>query len=70
MSPISLTETQTFGYRTAKGDNIDELVHERRNYIANALELRLSCTDPSICGFYKDFSLLAFGPAKSDNMRN
>ena len=27
---------------------IDELVQERRNSIANALELRLSCTNPSI----------------------
>ena len=26
---------------------IDELVEERRNSIANALELRLSCTNPS-----------------------
>ena len=29
--------------------HIDGLVQERRNSIANALELRLSCTDPSIC---------------------
>ena len=28
--------------------NIDGLVQERRNSIANALALRLSCTDPSI----------------------
>ena len=28
--------------------NIDGLVQERRNSIANALELRLSCTNPSI----------------------
>ena len=27
----------------------DELVQERHNSIANALELRLSCTNPSIC---------------------
>ena len=27
---------------------IDGLVQERRNSIANALELRLSCTNPSI----------------------
>ena len=27
----------------------DALVKERRNSIANALELRLSCTNPSIC---------------------
>ena len=26
----------------------DGLMHERRNSIANALELRLSCTKPSI----------------------
>ena len=28
--------------------NIDGLVQERRNSIANALELHLSCTNPSI----------------------
>ena len=28
---------------------INELVQERRNSIANAQELRLSCTNPSIC---------------------
>ena len=28
---------------------IDGLVQERHNYIANALELRLSCTNPSVC---------------------
>ena len=26
---------------------VDELVHERRNSIANTLELRFSCTNPS-----------------------
>ena len=30
--------------------HIDGLVQERRNSIANALELRLSCTNPSIWG--------------------
>ena len=30
---------------------IDGLVQERRNSIANALELRLSCTNPSMCMF-------------------
>ena len=29
--------------------DIDGLVPERRNSIANALELRLSCINPSIC---------------------
>ena len=29
--------------------HIDGLVQERRNPIANALELRLFCTNPSIC---------------------
>ena len=28
--------------------DIDGLVQERHNFIANALELRLSCTNPSI----------------------
>ena len=31
--------------------HIDGLVQERRNSIANALELRLSCTNPSIFEF-------------------
>ena len=30
-------------------DNFCELVHEKRNSIANALELRLPCTEPKIC---------------------
>ena len=33
------------------GAYIDGLVQERRNSIANALELRLSCTNPSISTF-------------------
>ena len=33
--------------------NIDGLVQECSNSIANALELRQSCTKPSICGFIK-----------------
>ena len=31
---------------------IDGLVQEKHNYIANALELRLSCTNPSKYGPY------------------
>ena len=31
-----------------RDDYFDGLVQERRNSIANALELRLSCTNPSI----------------------
>ena len=50
--------------------HIDELVQERRNSIANALELRLSCTNPSISccnrwamgcflwGFFRKFNML------------
>ena len=30
-------------------NNLDGLMQERHNSIANALELRLSCTNPSIC---------------------
>ena len=30
---------------------IDGFIQERRNSIVNALELRLSCTNPSICNF-------------------
>ena len=29
-------------------DNVDGLMQERRNSIANALELRLSCSNPSM----------------------
>ena len=32
---------------------LDGLVQERRNSIANALELRLYCTNPSICKWVK-----------------
>ena len=35
-------------YYLLLGEHIDGLVHERRNSIANALELRLYCTNPSI----------------------
>ena len=45
---------------------IDELVQERRNSIASALELRLSCTNPSkyefnfvFCSFYLRFVTLS-----------
>ena len=34
--------------RSEASVNIDGLVQEKRNYIANTLELRLSCTTPSI----------------------
>ena len=30
--------------------HIDGLVQEKRNYIANAMELRFSCTNQSMCG--------------------
>ena len=40
-----------------KKKNIDGLVQGRRNSIANALELRLSCTNPSIC--YYNFVISA-----------
>ena len=35
-------------------DDLDGLVQEGRNSIANALELRLSCTNPSISSFVHD----------------
>ena len=40
-------------HRSIWGDQINGLMLERRNSIANALELHLSCTNPSkvlICG--------------------
>ena len=39
----------TWKYALFNEHHIDGLVQERRNSIANALELRLSCTNPSIC---------------------
>ena len=39
----SILMIETFEYQ----DNFNGLVQERRHSIANALELRLSCTDPS-----------------------
>ena len=44
---------------------IEGLVQERRNSIANALELHLSCTNPSICStkcvkFASCFTLMTF----------
>ena len=37
------------GYIPYDQKHIDELVQERRNSIALAMELRLSCTNPSTC---------------------
>ena len=39
------------------GDKINVFVQERRNSIANALELRLSCTYPSKWSFYNTKAL-------------
>ena len=38
--------------------HIDGLVQERRKSSASAMELRLSCTDPSICNMLKDFFIV------------
>ena len=51
LEDVSMTEPLTINstwqpYRVS--DHVDGLVQERRNSIANALELRLSCTNPSI----------------------
>ena len=40
---------------------IDGLVQERRNSIANALELRISCSNPSIC-LSSNICLILMGP--------
>ena len=59
-----LTNTQNIkiksehGLIVAKWRHIDGLVQERRNSIANALELRLSCTNPLIW-WHKSGSTLA-----------
>ena len=36
------------GYTPGWWNHVDVLVKERRNSVADALELRLSCTDPSV----------------------
>ena len=46
MSVAHGTQTRKEIHNTA---HIDGLVQERRNTIANALQLRLSCTNPSVC---------------------
>ena len=38
-----------FWEQELQGDHLDGLVQERRNSIALAMELRLSCINPSIC---------------------
>ena len=38
------------------------LMQERRNSIANALELRLSCTNPSMCSHYLQGNVLGLVP--------
>ena len=38
-----------YQYEITLDEYIDGLVQERHNTIANALELRLSCTNPSMC---------------------
>ena len=43
------TQSTEFNHLDYAISNIDGLMQERRNSIANALELRLSCTNPSIC---------------------
>ena len=49
-----------------KYDHINGLVQERRNSIANTLELRLSCTNPSI--FSDTFLIQTFKPQIVDGM--
>ena len=49
-SVLSLSQVNTCTWYLRLSDiHIDGLVEERRNSIANALELRLSCSKPSIC---------------------
>ena len=44
---VKLSWRYTYPYTGVNGS--DGLVQEGRNFIANALELRLSCTNPSMC---------------------
>ena len=48
-----------------KLQELDGLVQERRNSIANALELCLSCTNPSNCANYSRFLMLWYGSISS-----
>ena len=48
LGSVSNIKTLSYQYRDSHyQDKIDRLLQERRNSIANALELRLSCTNPS-----------------------
>ena len=49
---LGLTNGELMGYE--KNHNVDGLVQERRNSIANALELHLSCTNPLIDGLVQE----------------
>ena len=61
------------GQNTMAPDNrlnsrhIDGLVQERRNSIANALELCLSCTNPSIYGAREDQTITTYSTRYMDN---
>ena len=46
-STVSTVGSESSGSRTFTGPQIDGFAQERRNSIANALELRLSCPNPS-----------------------
>ena len=48
-APNLMVKSRTAMYRLMPLSYMDGFVQERRNSIANALGLRLSCTNPSIC---------------------
>ena len=57
--PVSGTQGWDMGC-LMRDKNIDELMQERRNSIANALELRLSCTNPLIWWKFSSYIAVLF----------
>ena len=55
---ISILHITCCNKHVFENDHCDDLVQERRNSIANALELHLSCTNPS----FKNACYFSLGP--------
>ena len=70
---VGSAEFNTAYFHALSFYEVDGLVQERRNSISNALELRLSCTNPSKCKHFlhADFhvSLMVAGTTCWTNFR-
>ena len=63
---INLCTMNCMGVHELNLYHINWLVQERRNSIANALELRLSCTNPSICSCIAFIKIHPFLPGTNE----